>query len=73
MNIIKLLRLINSQTQEELANYLGCTVSTYNRKENTVADFTAQEYILLSKFYNISVDKLLDTGFNKKILDFIYS
>ncbi|MBP3930736.1 MAG: helix-turn-helix transcriptional regulator [Peptostreptococcaceae bacterium] len=74
MNIVKFLRLINSHTQEEIAKYLGCTVSTYNRKEKEVVDFTAQEYILLSKFYSIPVEKLLDTtGFNKKILDVIYS
>ena len=74
MNIVKFLRLINSHTQEEVSKYLGCAVSTYNRKEKEVVDFTAQEYILLSKFYSIPVEKLLDTtGFNKKILDVIYS
>lgn len=74
MNIIKLLRIMNQCTQEEISKYLGCTVSTYNRKENSIVDFTAQEYVLLAKFYKIPVDKLLnDTDCKEKVLEVIYS
>ncbi|MBP3931750.1 MAG: helix-turn-helix transcriptional regulator [Peptostreptococcaceae bacterium] len=74
INIIKFLRLINSYTQEDVAKYLGCTVSTYNRKENCTVDFKAQEYVLLAELYNISINKLLDhKWFKQSILDVIYS
>ena len=74
MNIIKLLRLTNKYTQDEVAKRIGCTVSTYNRKENSISDFTAKEYVLLSELYNVSVDKLVSNKwFKETILDVIYS
>lgn len=69
MNIVKLLRLTNKYTQDEVSKHIGCTVSTYNRKENAISDFTAQEYVLLSELYNVSVDKLLDKKWFKETID----
>lgn len=57
--IIKILRIISGDTQEELSSELGCTVSTYNRKENGKAEFTIKELKILSERYKVSMDKMI--------------
>ena len=43
MITIKILRMIYGYSQEEAAKELGCTVYTYNRKENGKAEYTVSE------------------------------
>ena len=47
--LIKILRIINNETQQQLAEKLGCDVSTFSIKEAQI----------LSKHYNVSMDKLV--------------
>lgn len=58
MITIKILRIISGENQEKVSSELGCTVSTYNRKENGKAEFTLPELKLLAEKYNTSLDKL---------------
>ena len=61
MNIVKFLRLINSHTQEEVSKYLGCAVSTYNRKENGIQDFTLTEIQNLMYYLDCSFEDIFFT------------
>lgn len=66
MLAVKVLRIVEGDTQEELSNYLGCTVSTYNRKENGKNKFTLEELKKITKKYNVSLEKIVNTEVVKK-------
>lgn len=51
---LKILRAKNNLSQENVANVLNITKSTYNRKENGIADFTLSEIKTLSELFNTS-------------------
>ena len=61
--IFKNLRAIREDKdikQREVADYLNVSQNTYSQYENGVIELTAETLIKLAKFYNVSVDFLLD-------------
>lgn len=56
---IKSLREDNDITQAEIAKVLKTTQQHYSKIERGYAEIGAEKLILLSKFYNVSVDYLL--------------
>lgn len=52
--------MIYGYSQEEAAKELGCTVYTYNRKENGKAEYTVSELKKIAEKYNTTIDKLVD-------------
>ena len=52
--------------QKEVANYLNVSQNTYSQYETGVISLTAEVLIKLSKFYNVSIDYLLDQTDNPK-------
>lgn len=62
----KLLRIIHEDTQTVIANELGCTLTSYNLKENGKAKFTLEEMKILSKRYNTSIERLTQDGDTKE-------
>lgn len=55
-------------TQEQLANYLGCSQVAYSYYELGKRDIPTDFLIKLSNYYNVSIDYLLDQTNNKKRL-----
>lgn len=50
------LRVSKGLTQEEVANYLGLSLTQYRRKENNKVRFYADEIYSLSKLYNVPIN-----------------
>ena len=46
--------------QKEVANYLNVSQNTYSQYETGVISLTAEVLIKLAKFYDVSIDYLLD-------------
>lgn len=57
------LRVSYDKTQQEVADYLGISLTQYKRKENDHARFYADEVHKLSKFYNVPITIF----FNQKV------
>lgn len=57
--LVKILRIMNGETQKEIADALECDLSTFNLKENGKREFSLKEAQILSDRYNISLDKLV--------------
>lgn len=55
---LKALRARKNISQQEMANLLRMTVSTYNRKENGVRNFTIDEAKLLAGFFKTSIEQI---------------
>lgn len=49
------LRVSNGKTQQEVADYLGLSLTQYKRKENNEVRFYADEIFKLSKLYKVPV------------------
>lgn len=62
---LKLLRKRRKLSQEELANELGLTRSSYSGYENGVAEPNLDNLIKFSSFFNISLDKLIKLDLHK--------
>ena len=62
---LKLLRKRKKLSQEEIANELGLTRSSYSGYENGVAEPNLSTLMKFSEFYNISLDKLIKRDLNK--------
>lgn len=67
---IKILRIIYGDTQEKVAKYIGCSVYTYNKKENGKSKFTVEELKKISILYKVSIEKVLE---EKKFTDLVLS
>lgn len=57
---IRELREDNDLTQKQLAKYLNCSQQVYSNYELGQRDIPTDILIKLSKYYNVSVDYLLD-------------
>jgi len=57
------LRVSNEMTQQEVADYLGLSLTQYQRKENDHVRFYADELYELSVLYNVPVSIF----FNQKV------
>lgn len=60
MNRLKELRTSNGMKQKELANYLGVAQSTLSSWENDISKMNSDVMIKLAKFFDVSVDYLLN-------------
>ena len=58
--IAKLLRIINNESQQEIADFLGCSRDTLSRKENGKYLFSITEYKKLSERYNVPLSTICD-------------
>ena len=52
--VLKALRIKYQLKQQDVAEKLGISSTTYNRKENGVTEFTIKEAIKLGKIFNIN-------------------
>lgn len=57
------LRVSYNKTQQDVADYLGISLTQYKRKENNHARFYADEIYKLSKLYDVPVSVF----FNQKV------
>ncbi|MGM8215144.1 helix-turn-helix domain-containing protein [Bacillaceae bacterium W0354] len=57
------IRVSQGKTQEEVADYLGISLTQYRRKENNKVRFYADEIYKLSKLYDVPVSIF----FNNKV------
>ncbi len=62
---LKLLRNRKKKSQEEVANELGLTRSSYSGYENNVAQPNLESLILFSDYYKVSIDELVRNDFSK--------
>ncbi|MDX2362781.1 MAG: helix-turn-helix domain-containing protein [Crocinitomicaceae bacterium] len=62
---LKLLRNRLKKSQEEVANELGLTRSSYSGYENNVAQPNLESLILFSDYYKVSIDDLVKRDFKK--------
>lgn len=53
LRYIKALRAYNELSQTEVAEKLGCTFQTYNKKENGKTDFTLEELNVLANLFDV--------------------
>ena len=56
---IRNLREDNDLKQSDIAHVLNLSQSSYSKREIGAVEFTASELIILSEFYNVSIDFLL--------------
>lgn len=68
-SIVKVLRILHNDNQQEIAKLLGTTVTTYNRKENEKSKFTLDEAKLIAARYNVSLDKLMNENAKDYIIN----
>lgn len=54
------LRVSEDKTQQEVADYLGLSITQYQRKENNRVRFYADEIYKLSKLYDVPVSIFFD-------------
>lgn len=67
-NLIKL-RKENEETQEEIAELIGITVSAYRNKELGRTQFKADEMFIIAEHYNKTInDIFLNRKYTKSIL-----
>ena len=62
---LKLLRKRKKLSQEEVANNLSLTRSSYSGYENGVAQPNIESLILFSDFYKVTIDDLVRKDFEK--------
>lgn len=69
INNLKTYRRLEGYTQKQMAEVLGISEASYNRKENNKIDISIKDInIILDKFYNITYDDLFrnkDIKYNK--------
>ena len=53
--------------QKDIAQYLNVSQNTYSQYETGIIALTAEVLIKLSKYYNVSIDYLLDQTNNPQI------
>ncbi|MBE6594939.1 MAG: helix-turn-helix transcriptional regulator [Ruminococcaceae bacterium] len=64
---IRDLREDHDLTQKEMAKYLNCSQQVYSNYELGQRDIPTDILIKLSKFYNVSVDYILNISSNPRI------
>lgn len=60
VSIIKVLRVLNGDTQQDLANFLGCSPNAISQKETRKIVFSLKEAGLIAKRYNVSLEFLIN-------------
>jgi transcriptional regulator with XRE-family HTH domain len=64
---IKTIRETKNYSEEYMADKMGISQSTYNRKENGEGDFTLTELIRMADVLEVSVSKIIDMDLAKVI------
>ena len=59
------MRVSAGKTQKEVADYLGLSLTQYQRKENNHARFYADEIYKLSKLYDVPVNVFFENMVTK--------
>ncbi|WP_099712165.1 helix-turn-helix domain-containing protein [Flavobacterium sp. 9] len=60
------MRLQRQLSQEEIADLIGMTQSTYSRKEKGVTNITMQEWIKIAKVLGVEKDEIYQASVSKK-------
>ena len=68
MNKLKELRISNNLKQTDIAFELGIPLERYRSYENRTCRLNDEVLIKLSKFYNVSIDYLLNNDTTNKIV-----
>jgi putative transcriptional regulator len=55
---LKALRAKHDLSQEEIGELIGMTVTTYNRKENGLREFTLSEAGKLSDLFGVKIEQI---------------
>lgn len=61
---LKVLRAMKEVKQEEVAEMLGITLTTYSKKENGKSDFTISEAKKLATFFDCTIEEIF---FDEKV------
>jgi transcriptional regulator with XRE-family HTH domain len=56
---LKSLRSLKGLIQQDMADLLGVTIQTYNKKENGKAAFTAEEYKNMAELFEVPIENLM--------------
>lgn len=67
-NRLKKLRVQHGYSQRQLGNKLGFSQTTYSNYERGFRKITTQKLMLISQFYNVSLDYLVGKSDNIKFL-----
>lgn len=68
---LKALRAEYGLSQDDVAKALGITTATYNRKENKINNFTAEEVKKLLALFNDSKGEVLRIFFNSEVAEIV--
>ncbi len=66
-NDIKVFRVANRKTQEQMANIIGCSTNAYIQKEKGRVDFTVNEIKIVKAYFNLDVNQTWNIFFNSKL------
>ena len=66
-NNLKQLRVSTNHSQEEIANILNIDRTTYNHYENNHTTIPIKHLIVLSEYYNISIDYIFNFNNDKDL------
>lgn len=64
---IKILRIANGMTQEQMANIIGCSTTAYIQKEKNRVDFTVNEIKIVKAYFNLTVERTWNIFFENKL------
>ncbi|MDD3765874.1 MAG: helix-turn-helix transcriptional regulator [Eubacteriales bacterium] len=65
---LKGLRAERAVTQSDIANILGISTATYNRKENGLGQFDMREINIMTKFFGVTYEEIFDMGEVSQVL-----
>nr|WP_255562396.1 helix-turn-helix transcriptional regulator [Flavobacterium sp. IB48] len=60
------MRLQKQLSQEEIADLIGMTQSTYSRKEKGITNITMSEWIKIAKVLGVEKDEIYQEGISRK-------
>ena len=64
---IKILRIANNKTQEQMAAIVGCSTNSYIQKEKGRVEFTVNEIKIIKAYFNLTIEQTWNIFFESKI------
>lgn len=58
LNKLKGLRAERSYTQNDVANFMGISLTSYQRKESGTSQFTASEIIKIAEIFQVDISEI---------------